>query len=172
MASRRIPAGAFALATMLLSAPVSARVVTLTPDADSYVEVGSESTYDHGKCSYFDVDTKPWGVSYLKFYPTGISESEQVISANLTLRCSNSSNDGGTIYPVSSAADWSEGDRCGSGGSGIKWGDVDCNGDGKITNADYTCPWGVNELLPFFYFPIATLGSVSSGKSYTRDVTA
>jgi len=34
MASRRIPAGAFALAIALLSAPVSARIVTLTPAPD------------------------------------------------------------------------------------------------------------------------------------------
>jgi hypothetical protein len=160
------------VAVALISTSASARTVTLNPVADTYLEVGTEATWDHGKCTYFDVDTKPSGVSYLKFDLSGIPASEQVASATLTLHCTNSSNDGGTIYPVSSGADWSEGDRCGAGGSGLKWADVDCNGDGKITSADFNCPTGVNELLPLFDWPIATLGSVSSGKSYTRDVTA
>lgn len=169
MSSPRVLAVAAAIA--LLQGPASARMVTLNPVADTYIEVGEEATWDHGKCTYFDVDTKPWGVSYLQFDLSGIPESEQVVSATLTLRCANSSNDGGMIYPVSAAADWSEGDRCGPGGFGLQWGDVDCNGDGKITNADYNCPGGVNDLLPSLDFPIATLGSVSSGQSYTRDVT-
>jgi hypothetical protein len=150
-----------------ISAPVSARIVTLTPVADTYIEVGEEAAWDHGKCAYLDVDTKPWGVAYLRFDPGIDLTKERVVSATLTLRCSNSSDNGGTIYPVTNTG-WSEGDRCGAGGFGLKWGEVDCNRDGKITVADEAC---FSPFLPVFSRPITTLGNVSSGQSYTRDVT-
>jgi hypothetical protein len=159
---------AVALALALLGAPAAAEIVTVTPQVDTYIEAGEEATWDHAACTYFDLDTKPWGVSYLMF--PGIDDPRRVRSATLTLRCSNSSNDGGTIYPVSTFVPffWLAGGCGPGGGSALRWDDVDCNGDGKITAADQAC----SALAPDFSRPIATFGSVKSGVSYTRDVTA
>lgn len=152
------------MAVALIAPSASARVVALTPDADTYIEVGSESAYDHGECASFDVDVSPWSVAFLRFDLTEIPG--RVLNATLTLRCRRGSNDGGRIYPVPSSG-WIEGDRCGPGGLGLKWGDVDCNRDERITAADRVC----SSFVPDFSHRIAALGRVRAGGSYTPDVT-
>jgi hypothetical protein len=133
--------------------------------ADTYVEAGSEAQWDHGKCTFLDVDTAPFGVTYLKF---NLGEVFQRLDrAWLEVRCSNTSSDGGTIYPVTNSS-WVEGDRCGAGGTGLKWGQVDCNADNRITAADQAC----SSLAPDFSQPVASFGAVQAGVSSTLDVTS
>ena len=142
--------------------------VALAPAADTYIEKGTEATWDHGGSVSFDVDTNPVGIAYLKFdlraLPTPITR------ATLTLRCKNSSPDGGSLYVVPSST-WIEGTRTGidstsAGGSGLKWRDVDVNRDGLVSALDLS-PW-----VPDTSRKIAHLGAVSSGANRTVDVTS
>jgi hypothetical protein len=66
------------LAGMLFAAATPAQVLTLEPVADTYVEPGLEGTWDHGGCRFFDVDSKPLGISYLKFDLTGLAANRYV----------------------------------------------------------------------------------------------
>ena len=90
--------------------------------------------------------------------------------ATLTLVCTNASDDGGTVYPVADSS-WIEGDRNGAdsgsaNGPGLKWTDVDTNGDGTIDDLDASP-----------YRPVLTrcrsagFGAVAAGQAYTVDVT-
>jgi hypothetical protein len=140
----------------------------LGPMADTYVEAGSQSTWDHGAATVLKVDRDPWRVIYLKFDLSGMRGT--LTEALLTLTCTDFSPAGGTIYPVADSS-WIEGTRTGetstsAGGAGLKWVQVDTNGDRQLTSTD-TSPW-----VPDFARPLATLGTVRAGQSVTLDVTA
>jgi hypothetical protein len=140
----------------------------LGPLADTYVEAGSQSTWDHGAATVLKVDRDPWRVIYLKFDLSGMRGT--LTEALLTLTCTDFSPAGGTIYPVADSS-WIEGTRTGetstsAGGAGLKWVQVDTNGDRQLTSAD-TSPW-----VPDFARPLATLGTVRAGEAVTLDVTA
>ena len=130
--------------------------------ADTYVEQGVESTWDHGGCTWADIDTKPAGITYLKFNLTG--RTAPITKATLTLHCLNASLMGGTIYAVG-ASTWVEGTGCGAGGAGLKWTDVDTNRDGKIDSQDQS-PYVPGTVA------VATLGAVAAGHDVILDVTS
>src|SRR6185436_18407831 len=136
--------------------------------ADTYLESAAQPTWDHGASDHMDVDQKPVDVAYLKCDLTRISIPVQ--RATLTLHCTNAAADGGTVYPVRDST-WIEGTATGldagsATGNGLKWTDVDTNGDGKLDAGD-TSPW-----VPDFARPAAVLGNVTSGQDVTVDVTS
>jgi hypothetical protein len=138
------------------------------PIEDTYIEAGTEAAWDHGASDHLDIDTKPFGVTYLKFDLRGVPAP--IGRATLSLHCTNTSSDGGRVYPVGNSS-WIEGDRNGidatsSNGPGLKWTQVDTNGDGAITVAD-SSPW-----TPDLTRLLASLGPVERGRTYTIDVTA
>jgi hypothetical protein len=135
--------------------------------ADTYIEAGTEATWDHGLSDHLDVDERPMGITYLKFDLSDVTAP--VLRATLTLWCTNSTDDGGTVYPVADP-DWVEGDRTGIdassvNGPGLKWIDVDTNQDGTVDTLD-TSPY-----VPDFTIPVATLGAVGTKAAVTVDVT-
>jgi hypothetical protein len=136
--------------------------------ADTYIEAGTEATWDHGRSDHVDVDRQPFGIAYLKFDLRGLTGP--VGQATLTLFCSNGSDDGGTIFPGLDSS-WVEGtgngtDASSAGRPGLKWTDVDTNGDGDVNGRDSS------PFVPDFAHPVASLGSLSAGHAYTVDVTA
>lgn len=136
--------------------------------ADTYIEAGAQATWDHGAATLLKVDEDPWRAIYLKFDLSGTRGT--VTEALLTLHCTDFSPAGGTIYPVADSS-WVEGTRTGADsasakGAGLKWVQVDTNGDRRLTSAD-TSPW-----VPDFTRPIATLGTVRVGETVTLNVTA
>jgi hypothetical protein len=144
------------------------QTIDLDVAADTYVEAGTESTWDHGASDHFDIDTQPTGIAYLALDLRDVSRP--VGQATLTLHCTNASSDGGTVYPVGDSS-WVEGTASGVGvisktGPGLKWTDVDTNADGLVDAQD-TSPW-----TPDITHPIATIGAVASGQTVTVDVTA
>jgi hypothetical protein len=147
------------------SAPVT---LLLSPSADTYVEAGTQAGWDHGASDHLDVDLAPRGIAYFKFDLSGVTGT--VVRADLLLWCSNSSPDGGTIYPVGDSS-WIEGDRTGAKatsalGAGLKWNDVDTNHDGVIDGSD-TSPY-----VPTMGSPVAALGRVTLGTAAVANVTA
>src|SRR5882724_9602882 len=159
------------LATIALvlrvTATSGADSLDLTPVADTFVEAGPEATWDHGLADHLDVDF-PADLAYLKFDLSALSAP--VTRATLTLFCQNGAPDGGTVYPVGSSA-WVEGSRHGettasASGPGLKWADLDTNGDGTLGATD-TSPF-----VPEFTQPLASLGAVVAGQTVTVDVTA
>ena len=161
-----------AMTALVLGATVTATTgadsVDLTPVADTFVEAGAEATWDHGLADHLDVDHTPADLGYLKFDLSALPAP--VTRATLTLFCRDSSPDGGTVYPVADSS-WLEGTRHGettasASGPGLKWADLDPNGDGTLDAAD-TSPF-----LPDFAQPLAALGSVVAGQTVTVDVTA
>ncbi len=143
-------------------------VLALAPAADTYIESGSQATWAHGGATQMHVDDVPWDVTYLKFDLSAVVTT--VHSAVLRLRCTNHSEDGGTIYPVADSS-WIEGTATGSssgnsaGRPGLKWNDVDTNRDGTLSAADSS------PFVPDFTAPIAALGEVGAGNTVEVDVT-
>jgi hypothetical protein len=136
--------------------------------ADTYIEAGAQATWDHGSATTLKADTDPWRVIYLKFDLSGMRGT--LAEALLTLHCTDPSPAGGTIYPVTDSS-WIEGNRTGSSkssaaGPGLKWVQVDTNGDRRLTSAD-TSPF-----VPDFSRPIASLGALKAGQTRTVNVTA
>src|SRR5439155_1527886 len=115
-----------------------------------------------------DVGLKPLpAMTYLKFDLSNVRT--KIAKAILTLTCIHPSTDGGTVYPVASSS-WPEGNRPGldstsAKGPGLKWKDVDTNRNGQIDPRD-TSPY-----VPDFTRPLASLGPVLPGRSYSVDVT-
>ena len=141
--------------------------IALDAAADTYVESGVESTWDHGASDHLDVDASPVDIAYLAFDLRGIDRLPT--SATLTLHCTNAAPDGGTIYPVHDST-WVEGTANGrsstsQSGQGMKWRDVDTNGDDVVDGRD-TSPW-VPDVTP-----IVAIGAVSIGQTITVDVTS
>jgi hypothetical protein len=142
--------------------------IALGAVADTYIEAGTQATWDHGLAPEIAVDLDPLRVLYMRFDLSGVTGT--VTSAMLGLNCTNGSPDGGTVYPVADST-WQEGTRTGAssssaGGPGLKWVDVDTNGDRALDHRDAS-PW-----VPDFDRPIATLGSVGVGTRISVDVTA
>src|SRR5207253_291339 len=107
-------------------------------------------------------------VTYLKFDLSAVAAP--VTRATLTLSCTDGSSDGGTVYPVADSR-WPEGTHKGgtsnsANGPGLKWADLDTNGDGTLDAAD------ASSFLPDVAQPLAALGSVVAGLPVTVDVTA
>jgi len=139
------------------------------PVADTYIEAGTEATWDHGVSDHVDVDLSPFGAAYLKFDLRGVTMP--ITRALLTLHCTNPSVDGGTVYPVTDSS-WVEGVKNGldsgsANGPGLKWTEVDTNRDGKVCAGGDTSPY-----VPDCARPIAALGRVASGQDTTVDVAA
>ena len=82
--------------------------------ADTYIEAGGESTWDHGTSDHLDVDLAPFGVAYLRFDLRAVTAP--IRSAVLRLSCSNASEDGGTVYAVADSS-WIEGTQPGASGA-------------------------------------------------------
>jgi cysteine-rich repeat protein len=139
---------------------------SFAPVADTYIEAEDEATWDHGTSHYFDVDAAPTGIAYLKFDLRGLTTTFS--RATLKLHCINESSDGGTIYVVPDSG-WIEGTRTGvnedsAGGPGLKWTQVDTNGDGIVDSRD------ASPFVPDSS-PIASLGPVVVGQTYLVDVS-
>src|SRR5205823_15007430 len=129
--------------------------VDLAPAADTFVEAGAQATWDHGVADHLTVDHSPADVTYLKFDLSALAAP--VTRATLTLFCTDGSSDGGTVYPVA-ASGWAEGTHKGgtsnsANGPGLKWTDLDTNGDGTLDAAD------ASSFLPDVAHPLAPLGS-------------
>jgi hypothetical protein len=140
----------------------------LSPIADTYIETGDEATWEHGASDHLDVDGSPFGVTYLKFDLSRVSEP--VRSAVLQLHVSNDSEDGGEIYRIPDTS-WVEGsgngvDETSAGGAGLTWIDVDTNGDGRLDARD------ASPLRPGPSDRVARFGEVRKGTTYRIDVTA
>ena len=136
----------------------------VTPVADTYVEAGEAAPWEHGGGERLRVDADPMRIVYLKFdlhrLPTDIR------SARLLLFPLDGSADGGTVYPVADSS-WVEGVGNGVGeGPGLKWTDVDTDGNGRIDGGDDS-PW-----VPDLSRPVANLGRVEEGEPVLADVTA
>jgi len=140
----------------------------LGPVADTSIVGGKQATWDHGAAGDLDVGLKPLpAMTYLKFDLSNVRT--KIAKAILTLTCIHPSTDGGTVYPVASSS-WPEGNRPGldstsAKGPGLKWKDVDTNRNGQIDPRD-TSPY-----VPDFTRPLASLGPVLPGRSYSVDVT-
>jgi hypothetical protein len=142
--------------------------ITLGPVADTYIEEGVEAAWDHGAAGHMDSDLRPRGIIYLKFDLSAIKAP--VAGAALMLHCTNASPDGGTVYPVAHST-WVEGagngiDASSRSGNGLKWIDVDTNGDRSVDGAD------ASPYVPDFAHPIATIGPIGRWAQVTVDVTA
>src|SRR6184192_4831380 len=157
---------------LVLGATVAAmaadNTLDLTPAADTFVEAGPQATWDHGLADHLTVDHSPADVTYLKFDLSAVAAP--VTRATLTLSCTDGSSDGGTVYPVADSR-WPEGTHKGgtsnsANGPGLKWADLDTNGDGTLDAAD------ASSFLPDVAQPLAALGSVVAGLPVTVDVTA
>lgn len=145
----------------------AADFVTLPAVADTHVQALEQATWDHGIARDLDVDLSPESLAYLKFDLRGVSRP--VVRATLNLRCTNGSYDGGTVYPVADSS-WIEGDRTGADatsadGPGLRWVDVDTNGDGDIDVRD-TSPW-----VPDLRAPAGSITSLSAA-AISVDVTS
>ena len=142
-------------------------VVTLAPVADTYIQAGTEASWDHGLSDHVSVDTKPFAIAYVKFDLSAVTAP--IARATLSVFCTNGTNDGGTLYPVADSS-WVEGTGTGTNsgsanGPGLKWNDVDTNQDGKIDTLDGS------PFVPDFTRPVAWIGSVVVGRPKTVDVT-
>jgi hypothetical protein len=133
--------------------------------ADTYIEAGAEAAWSHGGSDHADVDAAPTGIAYFKF---DLRNVPHVARARLRVFCTNSSSRGGTVHAVSSAT-WPEGAMDGrttesAGRPGIKWIDVDTNGDGVVDSRD------LSSFVPQAS-AIGTFGAVVAGQTYVLDVT-
>ncbi len=140
----------------------------LDASADTYIEAGTEATWSHGGAGHLDVDTKPFGVTYLTFDLS--RETGAVTTALLELRVTNASDDGGWIARLPSSS-WIEGSASGVDPSsadavGLKWIDVDRDGNGVLDAADGS------PLVPTPAQVVATIGPVARNQTLLVDVTS
>ena len=139
----------------------------LAPVADTFIESGTEATCDHGAERELLVDAAPnRRIVYFKFDLNAVTQP--IAAAKLGLSCTNASDDGGTVHPVADSS-WVEGvgrGSAGAGGPGLKWADVDTNGDGLLDGAD-TSPY-----LPAFTDVVTALGPVALDTRYLVDLTS
>jgi len=155
-------------AVAVAAAAAAAGGFDLAPLADTFVQSGTQATWDHGAADHLDVDQSPIDLTYLKFDLSALRDP--VAQATLTLFCRNGATDGGTVYPVGESR-WIEGTRQGdtaasADGPGLKWIDLDTNGNGRLDAADSS------PVLPDLARPLASLGPVVAGEPVTIDVTA
>jgi len=166
-AMRGMDAGVLLAAMLLLGAgATAARAATtldLAPAADTFIQAGTEAGWDHGLDDHLRVDADTAALSYLSFDLSAVAAP--VTRATLTLFCTDSSPDGGTIYPLADTS-WVEGDRTGrdassASGTGLKWTDVDRNGDGSIDEHDRG---GADDSVePEFFRPVGAPCAVVAG---------
>ena len=83
----------------------AAQTITLAPVADTYVRIDNPTT-NYGTGTKLFVDAAPVTNTYLKFDLTPAG-SDQIDSATLRLRSTTTTNDGGTLAPVTNDA-WQE----------------------------------------------------------------
>src|SRR2546428_4533951 len=162
---------AVAASTATVAATARADTVDLAPVADTSVGSGTEATWDHGASDELEVEQSPVHIAYLKFDLSAVRAP--VVRATLTLFCTDGSPDGGTVYPLGQSR-WVEGDRTGkdassASGTGLKWNDVDENGDGSVD--DHDRGGGDDSLVPDLARPIGALGSVVAGAAPTPATT-
>src|SRR2546428_458118 len=81
-----------------VAATAADNTLDLAPAADTFVEGGTQATWDHGLADHLTVDHSPADVTYLKFDLSAVAAP--VTRATLTLSCTDGSSDGGTAYPV------------------------------------------------------------------------
>lgn len=131
-------------------APACVDVLTcsLPPLADTRIEVGEGAAWDHGLEEDIEADAQKRAIGYLKFDLSGITG--RVRRATLRLFCTDSSPDGGTVYPVRDSS-WVEGTERAAPGPGLKWIEVDADGDGSVG------PGERSRYAPDFTQPIAKL---------------
>lgn len=111
-------------------------VTSVDAIADTYIEAGSQASWDHGAVPRLEADGSPATFAYLKFDLSGIPRF--VTGARLAVRCINESVNDATVYPVPDAS-WIEGtgvDATGAGGPGLKWVDVDTDGNDDLDARD------------------------------------
>jgi hypothetical protein len=135
----------------------------VTPIADTYIEAEDADGLEHGGAEELKVDANPRRIAYFKFDLRRLRTD--VRSARLSLFPTNGSDDGGTVYFVADST-WVEGEGDGTPGQGLKWSDVDTNGDHTVDAADRS-PWA-----PDLAAPLAAIGPVEDGVLVTVDVMA
>jgi hypothetical protein len=114
------------------------RLVRLDAVADTSIDASADPTWDHGGMDRLVIDgaTDPASVAYLKFDLSSISQ--YVVRATLSLHALGPSFDAGTVYPVPDAS-WIEGagdPEVDPVGPGLKWVEVDTNGDEVLNEND------------------------------------
>jgi hypothetical protein len=160
--------GAAVAAPCDASADRGRQIAALRPVGDTYVEAGADAEIDHGASRRLDADARPAGVTYLKFDLSAVTAP--IAHARLLLSVTNPSRDAGHVYRVLDAS-WAEGggdgsDARGAAGAGLRWSDVDRNGDGGLDAADGSA------LVPQPALAVAALGAVRSRRRIALDVTA
>ncbi len=116
--------------------------------ADTHIEAGEEGFLDHGLAVEVEADSDARSIAYLKFDLREVRA--RVVRATLDIFCTNGTRttlpqgvpDSGTVYSVRDSS-WEEGNRDGEDdtlslespsafGPGLKFIDVDADGDGAI----------------------------------------
>jgi hypothetical protein len=136
------------------------QIAALRPVADTYIEAGAKADMDHGGSRRLDADASPAGVTYLEFDLSQVTAP--IAAARLFLSVTNSSDDAGRVYRVHDAG----GGAPGASIEGLRWSDVDRNGDGRLDGADGST------LAPEAARAVATLGKVRARRRIALDVTA
>jgi hypothetical protein len=133
-------------------------IAALRPVADTYIEAGAKADMDHGASPRLDADASPAGVTYLAFDVSRVTAP--IGRARLFLSVTNSSGDAGRVYRVHEREAPEPSIR------GLRWIDVDRNGDGRLDAADGAA------LVPEPALAVATLGKVKARRRIAVDVTA
>jgi hypothetical protein len=156
--------GAVVAAPSDASADRGRPIAALRPVADTYIEAGAKADMDHGESRWLDADASPAGVTYLEFDLSAVTEP--IGHARLILSVTNPSDDGGHVYRVHEAS-WPDGGAAPRASiQGLRWGDVDRNGDGRLDAADGST------LVPEQAPAVARLGRVKARRRIALDVTA
>jgi hypothetical protein len=140
--------------------------ITLAPVADTYIEAGAQAGWSHGGSDHVDVDGAPADIAYFKFDLRAVKRP--IARVRLRVFCTNGASRGGTVHVVKSST-WPEGRADGRTAAsdftaGLKWVDVDSNGDGVVDGRD------MSSFVPQSS-TIATFGAVAVGQTYVLDVT-
>src|SRR2546422_2338503 len=93
-------------AIVAVPATAADNTLDLAPAADTFVEAGTQATWDHGLADHLDVDHSPADLTYLKFDLSAVAAP--VTRATLTLSCTDSSPDAGAASPRADSG-WAEG---------------------------------------------------------------
>ena len=160
---QRVLAAAALAGACCCSSPVMASLQTLTPVGDTYVSAGREAGRDHGGASQLRVQTTR-RIAYLKFDLSTLPAP--IVQATLVLWVTKGCRDGGTVYRVADTT-WEEG-RGADGraaGGGLRFVDLDTNGDGQLDAAD-TSP-----LVPAPADAVGVLGPARRRQAIQLDVT-
>jgi hypothetical protein len=143
-----------------------ALLMSVEASGDTHVEAGAQASWDHGAAARVEADGDPQTFAYLKFDLSAVPRF--VTGARLAVRCVNASVNDATIYPVADST-WIEGTETGldatsAAGPGLKWTDLDTNGDGNLDASD-TSPY-----VPAFAHWLGPI-PCTLGETATADVT-